>query len=515
MQALPRGIPDATRGVWGFVPLKRIVFLLLLTVAHPSAIWAQDAPALPAPDAMAVQPDAADFVSHTDAVLMFQGNPRRFAGIGVSWLGLVQDGAAPPRFTTHYESDDVLTNIQALDSGYARSVSLGVTVGCQACLVTADGKLNMDALNHTDAVIKQARDDGIKIVIPLAGGQTACPADGKPDPVQDTACLFARFHHQDAAAFFTDPAVRADYAATVTKLLNHVNAFTGVAYKNEPAIMAWENCDGCGAGIDPHRLADWTEFLGRTIKATDAHHLYENGAFAGRLGKGGVPIALAAQPSVDVIGDRVMPGLDADGAGVASAVTAVTNAGRVYFIDAYGWTPAQWATPDDLSVFLKAIIKNRSISGAFLSDLGGHADRGGYLPASITPTPPLYFPGTDTPAADLATMEPRARAVRRFSFGMDDMLTLPFSNVGKPELISADHGRITWRGAAGAISYSVERSPDIAIGGSWIQLCERCLTDEHPAWQDPSPPARPQYYRLLPFNANDHSGMYSDPLKGK
>jgi mannan endo-1,4-beta-mannosidase len=510
---LRQRIRQVTTVFWFFFS-KKNCFLCLLALSTPAQ--AQDAPdALPAPDAMAIQPDPSDFTSHTDAILMSQGNPRRFAGIGVSWLGLIQEGGAPPRPTTHYEVRDILATIQALSSAYTRAVSLGVSAGCQACLVTADGKINPAALSHMDIVLRQARDAGIRIIVPLAGGEAACPANGAPDPVHATACVFARFHHLDAPAFYTDPGIRAEFAADVTKLVNHLNPMTGLAYKNDPTIMAWENCDGCGAGIDPKILSDWTEFIGRTIKAADTRHLYENGAFAGRLGKGGVPVALATGPSVDIVGDRVMPGMDADGAGLASAVNAVTDAGRVFMIDAYGWTPAQWATLDDLQAFYKAIIKNRSISGAFLAELAGHEDGGGYLPAGITPTPPLYFPGADSPAADLATMQPRARAVRRFAFGMNDMLTLPFVNVGMPQVISADHGRVTWRGAAGAVNYSIERSPDISVGGSWTTLCDKCVTDEHPEWQDPSPPASPQYYRMLPFNANDHSGMYSDPLKGK
>jgi hypothetical protein len=493
---------------------------LLLGGLLPAA--AQDAPVtLPAPDAMAVQPDPADFVGRADGVLMVAGNPHRFAGIGINWLGLVQAPGEAPRFPTDYEVHDILRTVDAMDSSVVRATSLGITAGCPACLVPAPGQVNADALHHMDTVLRRAKDAGVKLIIPLAGG-AACPAQGDPDPVAATPCVFARFHHLDAPAFYTDATVRADFAAAVAKLLNHLNPLTGIAYKDDPTIMAWENCDACGKGLDPAMMADWTEFLGRAIKATDTHHLYENGAFAGRLGKqpGHVGDTLLALRSVDLIGDRVMPGADPAGTGIQDAADQVTRTNRVYLIDAYGWAPAQWATPDALDTFLKAVIKKREIAGAFVSALSGHADGGGYLPPgpasdAAASGPAFYFPGATTPAASMDAMSPRARAVRRLSFGMTDLRVLPFYNVGQPEIIAAVHGRVTWRGAAGATSYSIARSPNIALGGSWQIICDKCVTDAQASWQDPAPPATPVWYRMMPFNANDHGGMYSEPVKNQ
>jgi hypothetical protein len=465
---------------------------------------------------MAVQPDPAEFVGRADSALMLQGTPRRFGGIGVTWLGLVQSKDAPPRFPTAFETGDILATIQAMASGYARAVSLGSSAGCAQCLAPAEGEINPAALSQVDTVLQQARNAGVKIIIPLSGGRAACPPGGAPDPVAGLACVFARWHGEDGAAFFTDAAVRADFAAYVTKILNHLNPLTGLAYKDDPTIMAWENCDGCGDGIDPKVLADWTEFLGRTIKQIDTHHLYENGAFAGRLGKqaGDVPAALIGLPSVDIVGDRVMPGLDPQGRGLEDAADAVTRASRVYVIDAYGWTPAQFPTQDGFQDFLAGIVKNRAITGAFVSDLSGHAEQGGYLPSGPG-GPALYFPGAPSEAADLAAMEARSRAVRRLSFGMNDLLPIPFANIGQPEIIAVTHGKVVWRGAAGATTYSIARSGDVAAEGSWQIVCDRCVTDAQPSWQDPAPPASPVWYRLIPYNANDHAGMYSDPVRAR
>jgi mannan endo-1,4-beta-mannosidase len=487
---------------------------------------AQDAPAaLPAPDAMAAEPDPSEFVTRSDGQLMVQGSPKRFGGMNASWLGLVQDGHAAPNWPTQFEIKDLLQTIELMAAGYTRAVSLGASAGCAECLAPSrdalvkPGGLNQDALKHLDQVLRQARDAGVKVIIPLSGGHMACPASGAPDPVADFACVFASWHHLDGPAFYTDPAVRADFAAYVGQILNHLNPLTGIAYKNDSTIMAWENCDGCGAGADPKMLADWTEFVGRTIKMTDSRHMYENGAFAGRLGKGAdaVPTGALTLPSVDIIGDRVMPGIDADASSMDVAADRVTNANRVYLIDAYGWTPAQWPDQAGFQAFLTRITKNRSIAGAFVSELGAHADQGGYLkPSPAGPGgPALYFPGVSTQAADEATMQARARAVRRLSFSMQDILPLPFANIDAPTILSAVHGRIVWQGSAGATTYSIARSRDITAGGSWSEVCDRCVTDASPVWQDPAPLPAPVWYRMSPHNANDHTGMYSQPVQDK
>ena len=72
---------------------------------------------------------------------------------------------------------------------------------------------------------------GIKLIIPLTnnwndfGGmdQYVRWADGQ--------------YHDD---FYTDPVIRGWYKDWITHVLNRVNTLTGVAYKDDPTVMAWE-----------------------------------------------------------------------------------------------------------------------------------------------------------------------------------------------------------------------------------------------------------------------------------
>lgn len=507
-----------------FPRLAAAVSLLLaiapVIAARAEAGAAQPSPSFaPSPSALATQPDPRDYITRADTSLLTQGNPLRFGGINVSWLGLRDDTGRPAdaRMPTNFEVEDMLTTVLAMGIGTIRVLSLGASAGCAQCLEPSLGALNPDALKHMDHVLKVARDAGIKIVIPLAGPGNNCPSGDSLDPVYDTPCIFARWRGLPDNLFYTDTGVRADFIRFVGELLRHVNAETGLAYKDDPTIMAWENCDGCGAKLDGKTSADWTEFLGQSIKAIDKSHLYENGAFAGRLGtqRGAAPPEQWALPGVDIVGDRVEPPPGAPPDAFVDALQAVTKAGRVYVIDEYSWTPAHFPSVDDLAAFQTALVKNRIATGALASDLAGHAENGGYLPPARPGQAALYFPGTAAPPIDLDAMQARARAVRRFSYSMIDMIPIAFAQADSPKIISIVHGKLRWRGTAGALKYSIERTDDVSLSGSWQMLCDQCATDANPTWQDPSVPTGPAWYRITAYNANLHIGLPSDPVANK
>jgi hypothetical protein len=474
---------------------------------------------------MASEPDPAAFVKRADTGLTLLGDPLRFGGADIAWLGLRQDAGSAPRRPTAYEVRDVLQTVQALGGTVIRSASLASTAGCALCLEPEPGKFNQDAFAALDATLKAAGDLGIHVILPLAGPAADCGGHEAAAPgaaANDTFCAYLGWQGlKGRAAFFTDPSVRAAFLAHVHALLTHVNSLTGVAYRDDPTILAWENCTGCGEGSDPAAVASWTEAVGQAIKQDDRFHLYENGAFAGHiLPQSARPVraAEAAPPSVDIVGDILpaQPSEAATRAMLAAATGVVNGAGRVYMLDGFDCGPATFRTLADLETFLDAVVRNRRVAGALAMGLQAHADTGGYMPAP--PASPeagtaVYFPGRTT--ADIAQddMVTRMRALRRFEFAMTDILTAPaYLLTPKPEIISARHGKVLWRGAAGALDYTIERSPNPDQPNSWQVLCDRCVTDNQPDWQDPAPQPDQAWYRIMPFNINGHKALPSAPV---
>ncbi len=510
-----------TAKVFWFCCFKRNICISIRTstVLALTLVLAGRAHGQAAPDTMANQPNPSDFVKRTDKNFTLGGDRIRLGGMNVGWLALRSDTgrAADLRYPTPFEIDDMLTTVQAMGGRVIRIVSAGATAGCALCLVPAPGKINDNALKQLDMILKKAADLGIQVIVPLAGAGTGCADGGELDPVAQSPCVFTKWRGAGPDGFFTDAGVRADFLRAASALVQRVNSVTGIAYRDDPTILAWENCDACGGSVAPAEIGAWTEAVGAAIKAMDTHHLYENGALAGRLAAPASESVLA-EPSVDILGDRVTPAAPAAStppATIGEVADAVAKAGRIYLIDAYGWSPKDWATQDDFDMFLDQAVHTRDLGGALVSDLQGHADQGGYLPVppNAGPDGGLYFPGIGTEAASAETMQARARAVRRFDFRIVNVMFPAFATVDPPAILHVEQGRIYWRGAAGATDYAVERSPDPHVNMSWQRLCDHCASDDHVPWQDKDKPKEHQWYRLTPYNANGHAGLPSDPVQ--
>jgi hypothetical protein len=471
---------------------------------------------------MADQPDPRDFVARAGTRLTLLGTPLRFGGVNVTWLGIRQDAGAAPRRPTKYEIGDALGTVQALGAQVVRLPGLADTAGCALCLEPTPGTFSEDAFAQIDQVLMSARDLGIKVILPLADRGTECAGADADGVICGTVRLLGL---SGSAAFFTDARAQVAFADRVQRILDHRNSLTGVLYRDDPTILAWESCDACGLPGNDAAVSAWVEQTGQTIKATDKHHLYENGAFAGRISHTGTgpapaPAVAYATPSVDVIGDHLVPqaaDLGAERALIADTLDEVAKTDRAYILDDFGWSPAEWKTLPDLEGWLNAMVRARVLAGAITGDLQAHSDQGGNLPAA----PPrgfgiaaLYFPGAATADMDLPTMQDRARALRRFNYAMTDVFDPPTYRLPpKPEIVTITHGRVVWRGAAGAATYSIERSPDPGLPGSWTTICDSCTTDTAGFWQDPQPPEGISWYRVMPFNINGHRAEPSLPAQ--
>jgi mannan endo-1,4-beta-mannosidase len=78
-----------------------------------------------------------------------------------------------------------------------------------------------------------------------------------------------------AGFFFSDRRTIADYKAWARYLIQHVNPLTGLMYRDDPTIFAWELMNESHARPDLRQ--SWTETMSRYIKSLDPHHLVSSG----------------------------------------------------------------------------------------------------------------------------------------------------------------------------------------------------------------------------------------------
>jgi mannan endo-1,4-beta-mannosidase len=139
-----------------------------------------------------------------------------------------------------------------------------------------------NGLGRLDLLVVEARKRGLKLIIAFldfwsftGGAQQMRAWYGSSDK---------------NTFFFQDERTKADYKAWVAHVLDRVNPLTGIAYKDEPAIFAWElmnEPDGEPGGL----MLSWTNEMAHFVKSLDSKHLLASGHanVATRLSDIGLP----------------------------------------------------------------------------------------------------------------------------------------------------------------------------------------------------------------------------------
>src|SRR5450755_2971291 len=121
------------------------------------------------------------FVRRTGAKLTLGGEPFRYSGPNIEWLGLEGYGPHDPigsRYPTHFEIDDALATSAEMGARAIRSQTMGDTVGCALCIEPEEGKFNQAAFQATDYALLAAHRRGMKIIVTLIGDCATCQGGG-------------------------------------------------------------------------------------------------------------------------------------------------------------------------------------------------------------------------------------------------------------------------------------------------------------------------------------------------
>ncbi|HEY4012619.1 MAG TPA: cellulase family glycosylhydrolase [Polyangiaceae bacterium] len=273
-------------------------------------------------------PGRSAFVRTEGSEVTLDGRPFALAGSNTYYLS----------YKSTFMVDDALGRASAQGSAVVRTwgwIDIGNEDGSNSTVGKADGVVyfhffdgtapafndGADGLQHLDYAIYRAGQLGLKLVIPFVGNWTDF---GGMD--QYVRWLGGQFHDQ----FYTDPTIRGWYKAYIAHLLGRINSITGVAYKDDPTIAAWElanepRCIGGSAAYPASgtcttkTLVAWADDVSSFIKRIDHHHLVEVGDegfycsdptssdFTENCSQGVDTIALASLPNVDMMSFHLYP----------------------------------------------------------------------------------------------------------------------------------------------------------------------------------------------------------------
>lgn len=177
-------------------------------------------------------------------------------------------------------------------------------------LQRSPGSYNEQMFKGLDFVIAEARKYGIKLILSLANNYDSF--GGKKQYVN-----WARSQGQFLTSdddFFRNPVVKGYYKNLIKTVLNRYNTFTGIHYKDDPTIMAWElmNEPRCTSDPSGRTIQAWITEMASYVKSIDRNHLLEAG-LEGFYGQS-TPQRKRVNPNLDIgtdfIANNLIPGID-------------------------------------------------------------------------------------------------------------------------------------------------------------------------------------------------------------
>lgn len=267
--------------------------------------------------------------------------------------------------------------------------------------------------------------------------------------------------------------------------LNRVNSYTGVAYKNDPTVLAWE------VGNELNDVPfDWLVDIVDYIKSIDGNHLVAHGM------QFGLETEMLRIPAIDIHDVHFYP---PNAAKITEYAQLIHAAGKVFIVGEYGWGEG------DLPEVLETIQNNYAISGSFYWSLFGHNDTFGFVEHDDGFT--LHYPGSTE------ALKEKSSLLREHAFCMRGLPIPEHIVPAAPQITGidqADNGNLVkWRGSAGAFTYTIERTTDEALA-SWEVVCGPCIGDHQAPWLDSNTPEGKVWYRMKAHNGSGVSGVYSD-----
>lgn len=346
------------------------------------------------------------FVETRGTEFSLAGESCRFAGVNAGYLlKIAADSSRKP----------------LVDTVFARARRIGATVARMwafhsadeaypSAIRTAPRVFREAGLRALDYVLWRARENGVKLILclenyhPHYGGvplYLKWASERMPER--------APFRTND---FYTDDSLRAWYALQARAVLLRRNAYTGVAYRDEPTIFAWELINEASNPYRPSEtLLAWYAWAAALVKSLDANHLVTTG----EVGYDDAPRRYADVRLAYNGSDWLFNGMKGTSYRKNGAVEGIDFLSFHLYPEAWGLSEAAGATwvEDHLRIAdelgkpallgeFGATTNRAEAFGAWLERVAGRNCRSAaawqYVPPELTPSDDYAFNETNDPA---------------------------------------------------------------------------------------------------------------------
>lgn len=225
------------------------------------------------------QAQPAAFVTVSDGQFMLAGRPYHFAGANY-WQGmnLGVDGPGGDRARLVEELDHMqelgITNLRVMASSEGPDTE---PYRITPALMVSPGVYNESVLDGLDYLLAEMGKREMKAVMVLgnywqwSGGfaQYVSWQEGTSIPYPGDWGVFMRY----SSDFYACEECQMWYRNHIEKMVNHANSYTGLIYRDDPAIFSWELAN------EPRRYPDvWIGETAVYIKSLDPNHMVTTGS---------------------------------------------------------------------------------------------------------------------------------------------------------------------------------------------------------------------------------------------
>jgi len=393
----------------------------------------------------------------------------------------LKDGAADFRFASlnypgaildpDFSKEDALRTLAAMGGQVTRTYVPPVkrydNANASSALVLgpdANGQMQFseEGFQKLDKFLALANQYGIRVIIPFVdqwqwvGGIESYVNFRYPGTISNDAA-----HDDDAWKFYTDPLVISDFKQVIHYMMNRVNTYTGVAYKDDKAILAWETGNELGGYNQDKFPQAWTTEIARYIKQ-DEHpsQLLLDGRFA-------VNADSLNDPNIDIVGNHFYTGNFMD---KLTADQALTTGKKPYILGEFGL----YTSAAPVEALYNAALQNGT-AGIMIWSLRPHKEDGGFYWHDEDPGNWASYHWPGFASGDYYGEKDIIRTVYKYAHYMAvndaaKSTAVPAIPVpaNAPVLFDIDSvANIKWQGSVGASGYEVQRSED---GQNWTTV---------------------------------------------
>ena len=323
-------------------------------------------------------------------------------------------------------------------------------------MVEGPGQFNEEGFRAMDKMLQLANEYGIRLFIPIS-----------PNPE-----VMSSYRNLTADQFYNNLQLIEDTKAIFNYTLNRTNYYTGVKYKDDPAILAWQ----IGNELDRSGCTTkWTNLMSEYIKSIDQNHLVA--APQTHYWKD-----VVSDPNIDIVDTHIYDAMQFKEM-IASDIEAIKGQ-KALVLGELGMQTGEF-----FADLLPWISEQPEVFGAYLFMMGSHNSLGGiYCHSSYSDYPNIFWPGYDeepdnglggTGTEGLWNTQLLFKTIRELNYGK---MGIPVPEIPKPKaphllpIENADD--IWWRGSVGARYYDVERAEN--ENGPWTVVGENIQDYKQP-----------------------------------